>query len=179
MKLFVIIALCSALPALAQHVPGRHRAIPVAADEPTMFMTVGVGASTFSDPRYGMTGAIGKRIAEGTFATVALDAGYAVDAVTGQRKSVTRLRPGLQKILAQSGPITLSAAGDVGGTVQPGSIVGQVSGGGAIAYTLPKRPNVFLYGSLRLLKSPQSDPSLSNPAIVQTAFSFGVGFKLK
>jgi len=190
-KLFIFIALyTSALiaqeipefgPPAAPPLPHAGRITrPVADEEPSLFLTFGLGASQFSDPRYGFTGSIGKRIAGGTYATVALDFGLsAVNPATGQRKLISTLRPGLQRVLAKSGPITLTVAADIGGTVGPDALVGQVSGGGALVYELPKHPNLFLFGSLRIIKTPQGHPTLTNPAIVQTAASLGIGFRLK
>jgi hypothetical protein len=47
-----------------------------------------------------------------------------------------------------------------------------------VVYNLPKRPHMFTYVSLRGIKSPQNDPALSNQAIIQTAFSVGIGMKI-
>lgn len=175
--LYAIAMLLFGRAAVGQELPGPP---PVPAVEPEMILTFGLGGSQFSDPRYGVTGSVGKRVANGTYALVSLDFGLTLlDPVTGQRKLISTVRPGVQKILARTGPFTVTVAGDFGGSVTPSALVGHASGGGSLIYALPKNPNLFVYGNVRVIKSPQADPALSNPAIIQTAFSVGVGFKLK
>jgi hypothetical protein len=141
----------------------------------SIVLAFGGGASQFSEPHMGMTGSIGFRIADGTYFLTSLDMGTKLDPATNTRQSISTIRTGIQRRIAGQGPLNLFAALDAGAAVGGGNVVGALSGGGSITYDLPKHPNLFVYGSVRVVKSP-SDPTSS---VVQTAFSAGIGLKLK
>ena len=151
-------------------------AFPAFAQDPSIVLAFGGGGSQFSEPHVGMSGSIGFRVADGTYAITSLDMGTKFDPSTQTRASVSTIRTGMQKRIAGQGPLNLFAAVDAGISAGAGNVVGALSGGGTITYDLPKHPNLFVYGNLRVVKSPQSDPSGN---AVLTAFGVGIGLKLK
>jgi hypothetical protein len=143
---------------------------------PAQIVALGGGFSQFSDPHYGMTATYGKHVGGWAFVTTSLDMG--TKWVDGKRVSVSIVRPGLHKRAFQQGPLGVYISGDVGGVFGGGATVGQVSGGIYATYDIPKRPLAVYFG-VRAIKSPQADPSLANPAILQTAASIGLIFKMQ
>lgn len=144
---------------------------------PRFFVALGAGWNEATDPHFASTGSFGVHIGDGIFSVTSLDTSSRLDPATGTRKTVSTLRTGAQKIITRQGPVTLLALGDVGAAVGGGNIVGSFSTGGTLAYSLPKVKDVFLYGSVRLIKSPQPEPV--NPATVQTAVTIGIGFAFR
>lgn len=165
--------------------------------DPSMFLAFGGGGSPYTDLHYGVTGSFGVRIADGTFSVTSLDMGSKFTSVpqlnaagnpvldkagapvmTNSRAVISTIRTGVQKRLIQSGAVGVYASLDAGISAGAGATTGAFSGGGTVTYDIPKHPNLFAYGNMRILKTPQNDPSASNPAVVQTAFSIGIGLKL-
>jgi len=182
--------LCIAAGALAQSTS------PPSTD-PSMFLVFGAGGSPYTDLHYNVTGGFGARLADGTFSVSSLDMGTKLTSaqqldskgnpvldkagnpvMTNTRAVVSTIRTGIQKRLVQSGAVGVYALVDGGLSAGGGSTVGAISGGGTVTYDIPKHPNLFAYGTVRILKSPQNDPAASNSAVVQTAFSVGIGLKL-
>jgi hypothetical protein len=152
----------------AQTAPASNDAVP---SDPSIVLAFGGGASQFSEPHYAMTGSIGFRVADGMYSVTSLDTGTKLDS-TGARVQVSTVRTGMQKRLAQSGPLNLFASADAGVSTGGGNLAGALSGGGTITYDLPRHPDVFVYGAVRVLKSP-------GETNVLTAFSVGVGLRLR
>lgn len=144
-------------------------------EEPRYVLSIGAGFNEYTTPRVTQTGTVGVRIGEGLYSTTSLDLATQVDG--GRRITVSTIRTGAQRIIARQGPVTLTASGDVG-LAAGQAVTGSFSGGGMLAYTLPKRLGpLFAFGSVRIIKSPQNQAD--NPATVQSAFTFGIGFVLK
>jgi hypothetical protein len=166
---------------------------PEPAPEPQYLITIGSGFSQYSDPHLTATSSFGVHVATGTYEITSLDMGTkqiaAVDAngkpitdskgnATFTRKPVSTIRTGVQKVLTRQGPFTLAASGDLGLTAGDGSVSGSLSGGGTLAYLLPSALHLptgtFAFASARILKAPNA--AVADPATVQTAFTFGIGF---
>lgn len=161
--LFVALA-CLALPAFGQ-----------TSDQPAYILAFGGGFSEATDPHYTMTGTFGIRIGDGIYSLSSADMSTRLDPATKRRVVFSTMRTGFEKVLLKSGPFTLAAHADGGVSVGSGSAVGLVSGGGTLIYDIPRRPNLFIYGTYRALRSPQADPAA---ATVQSAVSIGIGLKL-
>src|ERR1051325_4207332 len=79
------------------------------AQDPSIVLAFGGGGSQFSEPHVGMSGSIGFRVADGTYAITSLDMGTKFDPSTQTRASVSTIRTGMQKRIAGQGPLTLFA----------------------------------------------------------------------
>jgi hypothetical protein len=143
--------------------------------QPAYIVAFGPGFSEATDPHYAMTGTFGIAIADGMYNLTSVDMSTRVVPGTNKRVAFSTVRTGAEKVIVTAGPLTISAHMDGGLSLGNGSAVGLVSGGGTLAYNLPRHPNLFVYGTYRAIHSPQADASAG---AVQSAVSIGIGLKL-
>jgi hypothetical protein len=142
--------------------------------EPRYLVAIGAGFNRYESPSYSATGTVGIRIASGLYSVTSLDNSTRVDPITKARTPLATIRTGAQKVIYQSGPVSIAAAADAGLAASNDSVAGSFSTGGTLVYNLPIKAPLSIYGNVRILRSAQA----TTPGEVQAVWNFGLLWRL-
>lgn len=141
------------------------------ASNPQYFVATGVGFDSRSVPAASGLFAFGVRLDDGrTYTTSSID-------LTGRTAS---FRQGIERILYQVGPVTLTAKGDAGITTVTGALGGIYGGGGSVVYDMSSwlhGKHIYAFGSGLVVKSSIGTPDSPTEKLIPV-YRFGLVFPL-